>query len=243
MLERIRTHEPDRACVNTRTIAQDFCLDAAASGTLLRAFMASGLLYPDGDGRYEATDRFREYALADIAVPLSRLQARDLINTVCGVAARINAEWQRSPLLIDTIMASGSYMGGAKDDLLSELPLWLMLRFRRQPPTRNPIHWQSQEEALDHIKAAIKALSPIIVVNIVSDSEKVQRPFRVVFQQGVTPAAPALGRLRDWEAPLSQRPVAGPAPGRNVSAGLPGSQPGRAVGRDKSTWDDVSKRG
>src|SRR5215831_20772848 len=82
MLERIRTHEPDRACINARTIAQDFHLDAAASGTLLRAFMASGLLYPDGDGHYEASDRFREYALADIGVPLSRLQVRDLINRV-----------------------------------------------------------------------------------------------------------------------------------------------------------------
>jgi hypothetical protein len=196
--------------------------------------MASGLLYPDGDGRYEATDRFREYALADIPVPLSRLQAGDLINRVCGVAARINAEWQRSPFLIHTIMVSGSYMSGAKVDLLrSELPLWLVLRFRRQPPTRSPIHSQSKEEALDHIKAAIKALSSMIVVNIVSDSEKVQRPFRVVFQQGVPPAAPALGEL----------PVAGPAPGRNVSAGLPSSQPSRPVERDKSTWDDVSKRG
>jgi hypothetical protein len=243
MLERIRIHEPDRACINARTIAQDFHLDAAASGTLLRAFMASGLLYPDGDGHYEASDRFREYAVADFAVPLSRLQVRDLINRVCGVATRINAEWQRSPFLIGTITVSGSYMSGADVDLHSELPLWLVLRFRRQPPTRNPMHWQSKEEALDHIKTAIKALSSIIVIHIVSDREKVQRPFSVVFQQGVTPAAPTSGRLRDWEPPFSQQPVADPTPGRNVSAGLPSSQPGRPVEREKSAWHDVSKRG
>ena len=247
MLERIGANGPNppgQACINARTIAHDFCLDAPASGTLLRAFLADRLLYPDGAGHYEATNRFREYALADMAVPLSRVQARDLIERVCGVAARINAEWPRSPFLIDTIAVSGSYMSGA--DLLPELPLWLVLRFRRQPATRNPIRWQSKEEALVHIKAAIKALSSLVVVHIVSDKEKVQRPFSVVFQEGVTPPASALGGLRDGGVPLSRRPVATPlgtVPAHSVPAGSAGSQPDRLVQRDKSVWIDVSKRG
>jgi hypothetical protein len=246
MLERIGANGPEgspQACINARTIAHDFCLDAPASGTLLRALLAGGLLYPDGAGHYEVTDRFREYALADIAVPLSRLQARDLIGRVCALAARINAEWPRSPFLIDTIAVSGSYMSAA--DVVPEVPLWLVLRFRRQPAARNPIRWQSKEEALGHIRAAIRALSPLAAVNVVSDKEKVQRPFSVVFQEGITPVAPALGR-RDGGAPLSRASAATPVgsvPAHGMPAGSAGSQPDRPVQRDKSAWFDVSKRG
>ena len=234
MLERMCAHGLDQACINPRTLAEDFRLDAAASGTLLRAFMANGLLYPDGAGRYEATDRFREYALADIAIPLSRSQTIDLINRACGVAARINAEWQRSPFLIDTMAVSGNYMSGA--DLLPELPLWLVLRFRRQPPTRNPIRSQGKDEALNNIKTAIKSLSPIIVLHIVPDRDKVQRPFSVVFQEGVTPPAPALGRLRDGDARPNQWPVAAPS-------GTANSRPTGLGQQGGSVWIDVSKRG
>jgi hypothetical protein len=245
MLERMRAHAPDQTCINPRTLAEDFRLDAAASGTLLRAFMADGLLYPDGAGRYEATDRFREYASADIAIPLSRSQAIDLINRACGVAARINAEWQRSPFLIDTVAVSGNYLSGAHP--VTELPLWLVLRFRRQPPTRNPIRSQGKDEALNNIKAALRALNSLIVVHIVPDKEKVQRPFSVVFQEGMTsPAPPALGSLRNASAPFNRRPVETPlgtGSPHNVPAGSPGSQPDRPVQRDNSAWIDVSKRG
>jgi hypothetical protein len=110
-LERMSAPAPKQARIDAHSLAEDFRLDAKPSGTLLRAFLAGGLLHRDGTGGYCVTERFREYALACVVVPLSRARAKALIDKTCGIAARINADWARTRH--DKSCGSGSYMSVA----------------------------------------------------------------------------------------------------------------------------------
>jgi hypothetical protein len=203
-LERVSAPAPER--IDAHGLAEDFRLDAAAGGTLLRAFLTGGLLHPDGTGGYRATQRFREYALARVVVPLSRARAKALIDRARGIAARINADWARNPFLIKMVAVSGSYM--SRRDPLRELSLWLVLRRRPQP--RAP-RWRpplDEGDALRQILAAMNSLSSFIVVRIVPDRRGVQRPFSVVFQaneDAIESSLPAWEKFRDWGASISRR--------------------------------------
>ena len=91
-LKRMSMHAPDQRRITARSLSEDFCLDAAVSRELLRAFLAGGLIFADDSGGcYRPTERFREFAVARVVVPLSRVRARELIATACRVATRINA--------------------------------------------------------------------------------------------------------------------------------------------------------
>ena len=110
-LKRMSTQAAEQPLITVRSLAQDFCVDAAASEKLLHAFLAGGLIFAnDRRGCYRPTERFREFALARVVVPLSRMRAKELIAAACRVATRINADWDRNPFLIETIVVSGSYM-------------------------------------------------------------------------------------------------------------------------------------
>jgi hypothetical protein len=244
MLARASAQTQEQPWVNTRSIADDFHLDRTASGTLLRAFLAGGLLYPDGNGGYFTSDLFREYALAEVVVPLSRTQARELINTACAVAARINAEWHRNPFLIDVLAVSGSYL--TRSDAVAELSLWPVLSPRTQP--RTPL--LTNDEALRDIKAKIGAVSSYIVVRLALDKKKVPRPFSVVFQAGeelIEPPPRAWDRLRGWSASIGRgtgaRQVDTPpqSDARVQPAKLEHSSD--SAQRPQSAWGDVTKRG
>src|SRR5262249_53779796 len=141
-----------------------------------------GLIYADGAGAYQPTGRFRDCALARVVVPLSRARAKELIAAARRGAARINADWDQNPFLIETMVVSGSYMG--RQDPLPELMLWRGLHRTRQMRAR---HWKplvSKGDALRQILATMKVLSSFIVVRIVPDKQDVPRPFSVVFQAG-----------------------------------------------------------
>jgi len=247
-LARMLPQEAQQARINVRTLSEDFSLDTAASGTLLRTFLAEGLLYPDGNGGYEPSERFREYALAKVIVPLSRPQVTALINAACRFAAGINADSHRNPFLIDTMMVSGGYM--SRCELLPELPLWLVLRRRPPSRTRRSTRFLSKDDACRHILTTMKGLNPIMVVRIVSDKQKVERPFSVMFQaqtEMLESPPGAWERLRDWGASINQRVAsrqahANPLP--DVPEELVTVQRGpRTLQRDGSAWGGVSKRG
>jgi hypothetical protein len=207
VLKRISTHAPEQPRITARSLGEDFYLDAAASGKLLHAFLAGGLILGDDRGGcYCPTERFREFALARVVVPLSRARAKELIATACRVATRINADWDRNPFLIETIVVSGSYM--SRRDPLQELLLWLVLRRRSQIRARNWNPWVSKGDGLRQILAKVKALSSFIVVRIVSDKQNVPRPFSVVFQASehvIESSLPAWERVRDLTASISRR--------------------------------------
>lgn len=209
-LERISAPAPEQARIDAHSLAEDFRLDAAPSGTLLRAFLAGGLLHPDGTGGYCVTERFREYALACVVVPLSRARAKALIDKACGIAASINADWARNPFMIKMVAVSGSYM--SRRNSLPELSLWLVLRRRPQPRVRRWRPPLKKGDALRQILAAMNSLSSFIVVRIVPDRQGVHRPFSVVFQandDAIESSLPAWERFRDWGASISRRLASG----------------------------------
>ena len=206
VLTRVSAQAPEQARVDVHMLGEDFRLDAPATRALLQALLTGGLLYPDGNGGYRPTRRFREYALACVVAPLSRARAKALIDRVCGLAAHINADWTSNPLRIKVVAVSGSYM--SRRDQLADLSLWLVLR--RRPETRAR-HWRpsmSKDDALRQILEPIHALSSFIVVRIVADRQVVRRPFSVVFQANedvVEPSVPTWERFRDWGVSISRR--------------------------------------
>jgi len=191
--------------IDVHALGEDFRLDAAASWTLLRAMLASGLLLPDGPGCYRPSARFLEYALAHISAPLSRAEAKELMILACKRAARINADRGRTPFRIRMILVSGSYMSRSKR--LPELSLWLVLRRRPEAQAwrlRTPLN---KSDALRDIAGKIAALSPLIVVHIVADKSAVPRPFSVAFDSGDDDgdSPHTWNRFRGWGASISRR--------------------------------------
>jgi hypothetical protein len=205
-LARMSAQGQEQARIDARILGQDFRLDAAASRTLLQELLTGGLLYPDGNGGYRPTARFREYALACVVAPLSRARAKALIDKACGLAASNNADWASNPLRIKMVAVSGSYM--SRRDQLSDLSLWLLLRRRPEAGARRRRPSLSKDEALRRILEPMNALSSFIVVRIVADRHAVERPFSVVFQQdeAVTESSvPSWERFRDWSVSITRR--------------------------------------
>jgi len=193
-LARLSAHPGGQAWIDLRNLGDDFHLDAGASAALLSAMLASGLLYPDGAGRYHPTRQFREYALATVVAPLPRERARGLIDRACKTAARINTEWSHLPFQIEMMAVSGSYM--TRRDRLSDLVLSLALHRRAVSRSAESAIPPSKEETSRQIVEALQALSSFIVVRIVGDQTRVQRPFSVVFQAGAN-AMEAASERRD----------------------------------------------
>jgi hypothetical protein len=204
-LARLSSHPAGHAWIDLRNLGDDFHLDAVTCSALLSAMLAGGLLYPVGAGRYQPTRQFREYALATIVSPLPRDRAKGLLDRACKVAARINTEWNHIPFQIEMMAVSGSYM--TRRDQLSDLALSLALH--RRPVSRGanaPIP-PGKDEASRQIIEALQALSSFIVVRIVADQTKVQRPFSVVFQGGANAPETAAERsslFRDWGSSVSR---------------------------------------
>lgn len=204
-LARLSSHPAGRAWIDLRSLGDDFHLDAGASAALLSAMLASGLLYPDGAGKYHPTRQFREYALATVVAPLPRERAKSLIEHACKRAARVNSEWIHLPFQIEMMAVSGSYM--TRRDQLSDLVLSIALHRRAVSRAANAPVPPSKDDASRQIVQALQALSSFIVVRIVTDQTKVQRPFSVVFQGGANAPEAAVERshkLRDWGASVSR---------------------------------------
>jgi len=204
-LTRLSSNPAGHAWIDLRSLGDDFHLDAGTTASLLTSMLASGLLYPDGAGRYHPTRQFREYALATVVAPLPRERAKGLIDRACKLAARINAEWKHLPFQIEMMAVSGSYM--TRRDQLSDLLLSLALHRRsvsRATPSGIP---PSKDEASREIVNALQGLSSFVAVRIVADQTKVQRPFSIVYQAGANAAESSAERhdkLRGWSATFSR---------------------------------------
>lgn len=205
VLARIAAQDQQHSQISVRSLGADFGLDAAASLTLMQALLAGGLLYPEGNGRYRPTSRFGEFARACVVEPLWRERAREVIDAVRVLAARINAHWASNPLQIDSVTVSGSYM--SLRDPLPELSLWVVLCPRPEASGRRRKPGLNKSDAARQIVAAVKELSPFIQMRIVADRQPVPRPFSVVFEfsEGMSDSSvPAWERLRDWSASITR---------------------------------------
>jgi len=204
-LARLSAHPAGHAWIDLRSLGDDFHLDAGASASLLTAMLSSGLLYPNGSGRYHPTRQFREYALATVVAPLPRDRAKSLIDRACNLASRVNTEWKHIPFQIEMMAVSGSYM--TRREQLSDLVLSIALHRRAVSRSANAPVPPSKDDASRQIVEALQALSSFVVVRIVSDQTKVQRPFSVVFEAAENvPEAPVerSSKLRDWGASVSR---------------------------------------
>ena len=101
-LERMSAHAAEPLTISVRSLGEDFGLDSAASGTLLRAFLAGGLLYPDGNGGYYATTRFREYAFANSALEMVTAMVAKGNDASFAVARNLGMEPWRDDVVFET---------------------------------------------------------------------------------------------------------------------------------------------
>ncbi len=176
-LERLAGQASESARVRAETLREDFQLDNAETGRLLHAFVADRLLEADGrEGDYRLTQRFREFAAAKVVPPLHREEAKQVLEAACELAAQLNAEATRNPLLIDMIAVSGSYV--STGDRIGKLVLWLVVRRRDQRAIGRSM---TDAEGARQIGAAVRGMSPFIAVRVVTDTASVDRPFSVPF--------------------------------------------------------------
>jgi hypothetical protein len=207
-LARVAKLPPDQARVNAQTLGKDFKLDSAGAHTLVDAFVAKGLLQADPTraGDYRLTDRFAEFALARVVPPLPRMRAKELLDQACKLAGKINEEWKQNPLVIDMIAVSGSYM--SRNSRISELILWPVLR-RRSEVSAWPFGASiTKAAAASEISTALRGLSSFIVVRMVADKEKIERPFAVPFRRDYSPSVPVArpaGRFWNWSFSLRRQ--------------------------------------
>ena len=83
-LARIAELPLGKAFVSVETLAQDFQLDGAKAAKLLRAFVAQQVLEPEpGGSDHRVTARLREFAQARIVPPLTRAEAREIVDRAC----------------------------------------------------------------------------------------------------------------------------------------------------------------
>jgi hypothetical protein len=180
VLARVVGLPPERARVKAEHVRQDFHLDTVEGQALLDEFVAHGLLQPraEREGDYFLTERFVEIAAARIVEPLSRARAKYLIDQATALAVRINGEWTRNPLEIDSVAAFGSYMSLAEQ--LAELDVGVVVR-----PRARRARWKrmaTTDEGASEIGAAFRELSSFVRMQILKDMRLLPRPFAVVFQ-------------------------------------------------------------
>jgi hypothetical protein len=174
---------PERARVRIEHVSQDFHLDTINGQVLVDEFVAGGLLQPrpDRDGDYFLTSRLIALAAAKIVEPVPRARAKHLIDQGCELAARINSEWTRNPLEIDALAAFGSYM--SLDNELSEVDLGVIVRSRAPHRRSRWLRMASKIDGARDIRAAFRALSSVMHVQVLKELRKLPRPFAVVFQE------------------------------------------------------------
>lgn len=206
-LQRVTNLPPERALLNAQTLSKDFRIDPAQAEALLETFVAKGLLQGTGcpRGEYRTTELFREYALARVVPPLTRLRAKELLDQACALATKINADWTHNPLVIHLIAVSGDYM--SRHNHLSDLSLWPVVKRRREVTSRRFRSSVTTADGVTEIGSALRALSGFIIVHVVADKTTIERPFAVPFRDyGEAMTSPAsMERLRHWGASLRQQ--------------------------------------
>ena len=193
VVARVDALPPGKARVNAATLREDFELDMPATLALLHALAGHRVLQPDGEraGDFQLTEKFREFAQAHIVPPLHRAEARELLDKACRLAESLNAIRTRNPLQIDLIAVSGSYM--SRTDKIAEVRLWPVVRPRPRIRVRRFQASMNGAEAARDIRNEMCALSPFLVVHVVTDMAAVERPFSVPFRADENGAAASAG--------------------------------------------------
>ena len=206
-LSRVFGLPPDRVRVTRETLREDFRLDPAESETLLRAFVGDGLLQADPAtaGNYRLTERFHEFAQARVVAPLERAEAKELVDKACRVAAQINADRTWNPVMIDMLGVSGAYM--SRSDYISELKLWPVVKTRAEIRPRRFGSPMTKAEGSSEIRGLLRALSPFILVHLVTDTASVERPFSVPFRayDELIASSLAPAKLLAWSSSLRRQ--------------------------------------
>jgi hypothetical protein len=184
--------------ISAQTLGKDFRLDAAAADALVNALLTSGLLqpFPGHPSDYRLTERFGEFALARVVPPLPRARAKELLVQACQLAAKINAEWTANPLMIHMVAVSGGYM--SRNSRIGELTLWPVVKRRHDVRARRFGASTSKADGASEIRAALRALSSFILVQMVADKASIERPFAVPFRDHVDTPMPPPSAARFW---------------------------------------------
>lgn len=202
-LRRLATMPLNRARVDAEMLRQDFQLDRAATQGLVRGFVASGVLEPEpgSNSEYRVTGRLREFAQARIVPPLSRAEARQVLERASEVAQLLNADL-RNPLVIERLAVSGAYMSSS--DRIGKLHLWPIVSARTRGARRPAL---SESECAHEIRAALREISPHVFAQVVADTGAIERPFGVPFEAGADAEIPAPSgpSLRGWAATVRRR--------------------------------------
>jgi len=182
VLARVVGLAPERARVRGHHVKQDFGLDTIEGRALVEEFVAEGLLRPRAERAddYFLTSRFVEVASARVVEPLPRTRAKLIAAKAAQVAAQINAESKRNPLVIEAVAVFGSYM--SLDDSLAELEMAIVVQPRE--PVRKIRLWPrvTKAEGAAEIRKTFQALSSFVQVMLVANLRLVPRPFTVVFE-------------------------------------------------------------
>lgn len=181
-LARVVGLPPERARISATNLRHDFSLDATQAESLVKEFVAEGLLEPPTLDRtgYGLTPQFAELAAARVVEPLPRTRARQLLIDACAIAERINQEDIHNPLMIIAFAVYGDYM--TRSHHLSALSLGIVVDLRA--PTRRMRFGRSMRkpEGAAAVKDAFKSLSSFMRVRLVTDVRSLPRPFNVVFE-------------------------------------------------------------
>jgi len=183
VLSRVAGLAPERARVSAHHVLQDFGMDPVQGQALIGEFVAEGLLQlrAERQGDYFPTERLVEMATARVVDPLPRPQARVIVGQAGAAAARINAEATRNPLAIEAVAVFGSYM--SLDDELADLELAAVVHARSSSALR--FRWRpmaTKAEGASEIRHALRALSPFVHAQVVTDLRAVPRPFSLIYQ-------------------------------------------------------------
>jgi len=200
-LARVAKLSPEQARLKGEILAKDFRINPEHAQTLLDVFVAKGLLQVDRSAgtvnEYRLTDLFKEYALARVVPPLTRVRAKELLDEACKLATKINAEWKHNPLIVHMIAVSGSYM--SRNNRISDLTLWPVVKRRREMITRRFGTSVTNANGAAEISKALRELSSFVIVHMVADKSTIERPFAVPFRDfGDAVASPPTGRFWGW---------------------------------------------
>jgi hypothetical protein len=182
VLARVVGLPPDRARISAQALRQDFGVDTVIGNMLVNELVAEGLLRPqtrDDDFQVQP-GLFVEFASARVVEPLPRARAKLLVASACELAAKVNAQWSRNPLAIESAAVFGRYM--SRENTLAELALGLVVRSRNPGQRARWGRMASVGEGADELRAAFGELSSFLRVRVVNDIRALPRPFAVVFE-------------------------------------------------------------
>jgi hypothetical protein len=181
VLTRLHGLPPERAIVKLDALLDDFRIGVAASQSMIEEMVRRRVLLPLAEhGEYAVTDKFREYAQAEIVEPLPRARAKMVLDHVAELAWHFNRNAQDNKYEIDALAAFGAYMR-----LEPELSLLqVAVTGRHRPPSALPALGRGTQMLKGHeqIRAMLEGQSRFLRAHFFRSLDEVPRPFGVIFK-------------------------------------------------------------